>query len=1083
MELGRSTVTSTSKTKQTGSGWGRLTSRTAEIPRAQDELANLLAFVNHAVDAEDRGIPVDASLVIDVISKASKVLVKGSDAKGVLLVLDEAGKFLEYAATHDDRDNVHFLQMLAEAAARSGEIPVVVVCLLHQGVEAYAERLPQSAQREWAKAAGRFDEIVFANGLPAVADLVSGALGVNRALVPHSVAGELVAGMRWAIGAGWYGYDYAGKQLQDSAIALYPIHPTVLPIAAVLARRLAQNERSLLSLVLSDDPGSVWRWSRQEGTLSSEYRLSDLFDYLRFSGGIRVDGFSRRAYWPRLLAAVDSVPGDDRDATLLVKTVAVLNLVEPDGFFATQGALLAATAGQIPDPSGVLERLYKKAGLLHDRGVNAGFALWPHTSVDLAGLFAKAYEAVGRPDIFSLVSSVLPRRAVVAKRHYIETGTLRHFAVQYARVESLQSLLSQSEVGPGHLRPQETSGDTAPDGRLVIVLSATQREQAAAIALATGPNAARSPDTVIGVSEILGGLEDLARTVASWRYMLGETPDLGYDAFALEEARRSLADAEAALAERARWAAGLDIGGAASWYRSGQEVDKTRLRLSALASDACDEVFSAAPRVNNELLNRRVLSSAAAAARMRLIEALLEHAGSPMLNLASEATPPEKSMYLSVFHAGGLHRKAARRGTTRVASADVDEEWEVAIPDGDADPLNFSPLFAHMKGLLTVHDAARVPVPSIYAELQRPPYGVRTGVLPLVLAIYVAAHRGQVAFYERGTFLREVSGSMFMRLIKNPADFMIQWHPIDEQHAELYAKIAAAVRGVRGSVVGTKNTFAVVECVQQLTRFAATLPEFSQRTSSVALATTRVRESLFQARDPLELLIESLPVAVGIDGFRDRVPTRTQVDGFVGRLVEALADLRDAYPRLLDRVRDIIATSFGVSSQDHHRLTLALRAKALNQQVSELRLRGLCLRFADDKLDDTAWLESVASYLVEKPPSRWLDLDEAAFVTEVSHIAQRFVRAELAQPVAAAEELGTFTTHVYLTRSTGEEHSYRVSYGPSEAARVASLVGRLRGAVGALDMLALAAIAQVLTDDVGDVQERKEAGSPKLEIR
>lgn len=37
-------------------------------------------------------------------------------------------------------------------------------------------------------------------------------------------------------------------------------------------------------------------------------------------------------------------------------------------------------------------------------------------------------------------------------------------------------------------------------------------------------------------------------------------------------------------------------------------------------SDTCDELFSNAPIIKNELLNRSVLSSAAAAARMRLIE-------------------------------------------------------------------------------------------------------------------------------------------------------------------------------------------------------------------------------------------------------------------------------------------------------------------------------------------------------------------------------------------------------------------------------------------------------------------------------
>jgi hypothetical protein len=36
-------------------------------------------------------------------------------------------------------------------AARSGREPLVVVCLLHQGFNAYAEQLAPTSQREWEK--------------------------------------------------------------------------------------------------------------------------------------------------------------------------------------------------------------------------------------------------------------------------------------------------------------------------------------------------------------------------------------------------------------------------------------------------------------------------------------------------------------------------------------------------------------------------------------------------------------------------------------------------------------------------------------------------------------------------------------------------------------------------------------------------------------------------------------------------------------------------------------------------------------------------------------------------------------------
>jgi hypothetical protein len=61
--------------------------------------------------------------------------------RGVLLVVDELGKSLEYAAQHHDRvDEVFLLQELAEVASRSGDRPVVLVTLLHQSFDRYAPR-------------------------------------------------------------------------------------------------------------------------------------------------------------------------------------------------------------------------------------------------------------------------------------------------------------------------------------------------------------------------------------------------------------------------------------------------------------------------------------------------------------------------------------------------------------------------------------------------------------------------------------------------------------------------------------------------------------------------------------------------------------------------------------------------------------------------------------------------------------------------------------------------------------------------------------------------------------------------------
>ena len=70
-----------------------------------------------------------------------------------------------------------------------------------------------------------------------------------------------------------------------------------------------------------------------------------------------------------------------------------------------------------------------------------------------------------------------------------------------------------------------------------------------------------------------------------------------------------------------------------------------------------DETFRDGPRIHNELVNRRALSSAAAAARIRLVKLMFTDGKSEWLGMKPEKKPPEMSMYLSVLLNTGIHHQ------------------------------------------------------------------------------------------------------------------------------------------------------------------------------------------------------------------------------------------------------------------------------------------------------------------------------------------------------------------------------------------------------------------------------------------
>ena len=79
--------------------------------------------------------------IVELFEEAGDYLERfGQWWRGILLIVDELGKFLEFGATNPDRGDVFVLQELAESATRSKR-PFLFVTILHQAIDRYAEHI------------------------------------------------------------------------------------------------------------------------------------------------------------------------------------------------------------------------------------------------------------------------------------------------------------------------------------------------------------------------------------------------------------------------------------------------------------------------------------------------------------------------------------------------------------------------------------------------------------------------------------------------------------------------------------------------------------------------------------------------------------------------------------------------------------------------------------------------------------------------------------------------------------------------------------------------------------------------------
>ena len=846
--------------------------------------------------------------------------------------------------------------------------------MLHQGFNAYADQLSQSAQKEWEKVAGRFEELLFNYPLEESSSLVANALNLRTNNIPNDLIALAESNMKDTLNLGWYGASCNQKILIENSAKLYPLHPTVLPVLVKLFSRFGQNERSLFSFLLSNEPFALQDFAVQTVGKDHFYRIHDLYDYTRANFGHRLSVQSYRSHWNHINSVIESIPDSNEREIQILKTVGLLNLLDISNITASDESISLAvannSAAENAHVKSSLQSLQKDKQILYYRGKSGGYCLWPYTSVNLERVYEEASKALGTNHrISSLIQDFLETQPLVARRHYIKTGNLRHFEVRYLPVDTLNKALT-------------ISGDHA-DGHIIVALCETMEERQQALEFAKTDALMERPEVLFAVPKPLGNLAGLVHEVQRWDWVSKNTPELNNDPYAAEEVTRQITASRKILEKRIQSFIGLkQFTGQTElqiFHLNESLQIKNGRELLGCLSDVCDDVYSDAPTIHNELVNRRSISTAASSARNRLIVKIFKHDLEPLLGMDDSKKPPEMSIYLSLLQGGGLHRE-------------TEEGFAITEPTDEYDNCNIQPAIQHIRQLLESRPDSLVKVSDIISSLRQKPYGVRDGVIPILLAVFAKIHEQNLAFYENGTFLRHITGEDFPRLTKAPDTFEIQYCKTTGIRTEVFDKLL----NVLGLKPSGKESVDLLDIVRPLCVFAAQLPEFTHKTKKLTKQALAVRAALVKAREPATLLFHELPKACGVNEISvDAEIAPKDIDVFVEKLKTNISDLKAAFPELKERIKKELAASFDISgpSQDV-RQTLSDTSSEILISVSEPRLKGFCLRLNDDNLQEGEWLESLGSYICSKPPSKWLDNDEELFNQELQQIASRFRRVE-----------------------------------------------------------------------------------------
>jgi hypothetical protein len=942
---------------------------------------------------------------------------RGRKAAGTLVILDELGKMLEFAALNGG--DVHLLQDLAERATRS-EGRLVVLGILHQSFDQYAARADRDARREWAKVQGRFQDLPFLAGPGETVALLGRAIGCDcrpsGAVHAAKATAAEVARRR----------PVEERELAAALAATWPLNPvTALLLGPVSRQRFAQNERSVFGFLASSEPaGFQDHLLRNPAKGSATYDPDRLWDYLATNFGMALAGGRDGARFSLAFEAIERAGAKGGPLHMaLTKSAAIIEFFRNGSGLAVSDEFLALSAPSATRAAvdAAIADLLGWAILMPQPRLG-GYALFAGSDFDLDEAISRAAAPPAITELNAMPARIgLP--AVAAKRHYLRTGALRTFDV-------ILDVANRGET-PHEAAARLERSDLRGSGRLVLVVNdGTFDQPEIDVRCNQMAKAFQKAGAIagIGAAPEQQGLLILASELLALERVTRNNLRLEGDRIA----RREIGARHAATIEALQHRLDATLNEAV-WRLSTNEAEAVRMPLVVLASMLADNAFPHAPVLHSELLQRERPSSSAIAAVRNLMHAMVASPSAPDLGFIGY--PAEMGLYMTVLRPFGLHRYE-------------DGILDFRGPDDGQQGRTLSLAWRELD------DAADITLDKVYAIWAAAPYGMKAGIMPLLALANLMSRRHRVAVYVDGVFQTDFDDVLADKLLQRPEAIRVRRIDRSVQEAAYLSGLARAF--------GLAHDAPALAVAQSLYRRFEGLTAYARRTRAISAEAVAVRDAVLGASDPEGVLFERIPDALG---------GRLSADAVLDALVAAEA----VYDELLDSLRRALARGLGVAAVSFD--GLRRRAENLRGMTNDYAFEAFAMRAAafDGGNGD---IEGLASLLLHRPPHAWSDRDADQSLLELGALCRRFretealvaVRARAPTAEAMALVVGLDPTVPPVVRSFVLTEAER-----AEATALADelLVMLARGdCISSVRLAALArAVAGVALDDIPAASE------------
>lgn len=850
----------------------------------------------------------------------------------LFLVIDEFGKFLEYAAQNEPEKELYFIQQLAEFV-NDPDNNILLFTTVHQNFDAYAISLTSSQKQEWTKVKGRFREITFNEPVEQLLFLASEHLNTRASAKAANKEINKAVDLFLKSKAFSTNADY----VSEIAEKLYPLDIFSANIITTSLQKYGQNERSLFSFLESTDNTGIIYHTQESNAF---YNIAHVYDYLIFNFYSFINSRYNPdfASWQAIKIGLEETErAFDKEISSyikIIKTIGLLNISSAAGSVLDKAFLVnyAKVCLGIKNAEELIEDLERKKIILY-RNYSKRYVLFEGTDLDIQSALIEAGNKVSDvTDVTTLLNKYYQLPPIIAKEETYKKGAPRLF--EYRISEQLLHEAPQDEID-GFINLVFNDKLKTTD-----VIEQSKKEKEAIL---------------YGYYKNSKSIRELLFEIEKTRKVIEENEG---DKVAVRELNNIVTHQQNLLTHKILnnfYSSKKEV----VWVFKGEEyIVENRRDFNKLLSFICGKVYSKAPIFNNELVNKHKISATIHSAKKSYYKALVNSWDKPDLDFPKDKFPPEKTIYLSLLKSNGieLYSDDVTKGITVNSDNNFHHLWNASVE------------------FLESAKVSRRKISELNKILSQRPYKLKQGLIDFWVPSFLFINRDDYALFNENGYIPFINEEVLELMTKYPDDYEIKTFAIEGVKLDIFNSYRLFLNQHSKEKL-SNATF--IETIKPFLTFYRSLPEYSRNTKRLSKEALSIREAISNSKDPEQTFFEDFPAALGFS-VEKLQSSKSDLQKYITKLQNAIRDLRTCFDELINRVElfiqsDIVGDDIPF---EEYKEQLQARYKKLRRHLLLPAQRTFIQRL-DSELDDKrAWLNSLVQSLTGTTLEKLKDEDE-----------------------------------------------------------------------------------------------------------